>query len=96
MKQFALLTVGFEKPTKEIMEKWNKWFESIGDRIVGKPAGLMNGKEISKNGTQDLPMDLNAVTGYLVINAENMDEALKLASENPYITSIRVYEVMTH
>jgi hypothetical protein len=30
-----------------------------------------------------------------VINAENMDEAEKIAQENPFIASIRIYEIMT-
>ena len=49
MKKFALLTIGFSQPTPEIMESWNKWFKSIGDRIESQ-VGLRNGKELTKNG----------------------------------------------
>jgi hypothetical protein len=39
-------------------------------------------------------MDIEAITGYMVINAESIEEAEKIAGENPYITSIRVYEIV--
>ena len=52
-------------------------------------------KEVTKEGTKKLPMDLNAITGYLVINAENIDEALNIAEGCPMITSTKVYELVT-
>ena len=92
MKKFVLLHFGFENPTPEIMNAWNAWFESIADRTV-ENVGFSGGREISKNGTRDLPWDMDAITGYSVIEAESLDEAEKLASSNPYISSIRIYEV---
>ena len=95
MQKFVYLTVGFEKPTPEIMQAWGKWFESIKENIV-EHIGLKNGKEISKTGNKDLPMDLNAVTGVMIVNAESHEHAMKMAATNPFITSIRVYELMSH
>ncbi len=37
----------------------------------------------------------DSITGYTVIQAENLDEAEKIAQGNPFIASIRVYELMT-
>lgn len=95
MKKFVLLTVGFTQPTPEIMEAWMAWFKSIGDKIADQ-VGLVNGKEVTEGGITDLPMDQDAITGYLVIHAEDMDEALKIAQGCPMITSTKVYEVMSH
>ena len=95
MNQYLLLSVGFEKPTQEIMAAWGRWFESLADRTV-EMGGLMNGREISKSGTRALPMDLEAITGYVVIQAESLEEAEGMAQENPFITSIRVYEIRRH
>jgi hypothetical protein len=92
MKQFVLLTIGFTEPTPEIMEPWMKWFKSIEDKIVDQ-VGLWNGKEVTENGISDLMMDEDAITGYLVINAEDMDEALEIAQSGPMITSTKVYEI---
>ena len=95
MKKFVLITIGFTQPTPEIMESWMQWFKSIEDKIVDQ-IGLRNGKEVTKDGITELPMDKDAITGYLVINAENIDEAIKIAQSCPMITSTKVYEVMSH
>ena len=93
MKKFVFLTIGFEKPTEEIMQKWMAWFESLGDAVIER-GHMASGKEISDAGTRDLPMDLEATTGFMIVQAEDMDAAIKLAQGNPWITSIRVYELM--
>jgi len=92
MKNYLLLTIGFVPPTDEIMNAWNNWFASIADNIV-EQVGLASGKEITADGSRDLPMDLEAITGYIVIQAENLQEAEKIAQKCPSITSIRVYEI---
>jgi hypothetical protein len=94
VKKFVLITIGFTQPTPEIMESWMQWFKSIEDRIVDQ-IGLRNGKEVTKNGITELPMDKDAITGYLVINAENIDEAIKIAQSCPMITSTKIYEVIS-
>ncbi len=94
MKKFMLMSVGFEMPTPEIMEAWGKWFESIGGRMeAGSPLGA--GKEITRTGSKELPMGLDSISGYTIINAENMGEAEKIAKASPIMTSMRVYEVMS-
>lgn len=95
MKKFALLTYGFEKPTPEIMAAWNKWFASIKDSTVER-AGLRGGREISKGGTKDLPFGLDAITGLIIVKAESLDDAMRMAETNPYVTSIRIYELISH
>ena len=94
MKRYMLLHYGFEKPTQEIMAAWGKWFKSVADRTVehgGFPGG---GREITHDGTGDLPMGPDSITGYSIINAESLDDAEKIAQGNPFIASIRIYEVM--
>lgn len=94
MKKFVFLTIGFEKPTPEIMAAWGKWFDSIKDNIIEK-WGLSDGREISKAGAKDLPLGLESITGVMVVNADSLDDADKMAQGNPYITSIRVYEMVS-
>ena len=89
-----LLHFGFEKPTPEIMAAWNKWFESVGDKTVEHGGFHGSALEISHNGTKDLPMGIESITGYSIINAENLDDAEKIAQDNPFVKSIRVYEIM--
>ena len=94
MKKFMLLHFGFEKPTPEIMEAWKKWFGSIADKTVENGGFYGGAREISHDGSNDLPMAADSITGYSIINAENLDEAEKIAKDNPFIASIRVYEIM--
>ena len=71
-----------------------KWFKSIEDKIVDQ-VDLRNGKEVSDIGIEEFQMGKDAITGYLIINAENMDEAVKIAQSGPKITSTKVYEIVT-
>ncbi len=94
MAKFMLLHVGFEPPTDEIMAKWGEWFGSIADVQVDQ-GGFMGGKEITDDGVTDLGWDASALTGYNIIEAENMDAAVEIAKSNPFISAIRVYELRT-
>ena len=94
MKKFVLLHYGFVKPTPEIMSAWGQWFESIADRMVDSGGHFGAAREISHAGTKDLPLGMDSITGYTIINAEDLDDAEKIAGGNPFIASIRVYEIM--
>jgi hypothetical protein len=92
VKKFMLLSFGFEKPTPEILKAWRAWFESIADRMV-EGGQFSDAKEISHSGTKDLPMGMESITGYVIIEAASLEDAEKVAQDNPYIASIRVYEI---
>jgi hypothetical protein len=66
-----LLHFGFEKPTPEIMKAWQAWFASIAECQIAQ-GGFSVGKEISKAGTSDLAWDLDSITGYNIVEAEDM------------------------
>jgi hypothetical protein len=92
MKNYLVLHYGFERPTPEQMGAWNKWFESIADKQVDR-GGLPAGREISHSGTKELPFAEDSITGYTVIEAEDLDEAARIARECPIVASTRVYEI---
>lgn len=92
MKKFVLMHFGFEQPTPEIMDAWDAWFASIAEQTI-ENVGFSGGREISKNGTRDLSWDMESITGYSVIEAESLDAAEEIAKSNPFISSIRIYEV---
>ncbi|MGB5335932.1 MAG: hypothetical protein WBN07_09940 [Woeseiaceae bacterium] len=93
MKRFMLLHFGFEIPTPEIMAAWGSWFESTAD-VTSDKGGFHGGaREISHEGSKDLPMSMDSITGYSIINAESLEDAGKIAKANPFIASIRVYEI---
>ena len=92
MKKFLFLHYGFERPTPEIMAAWGKWFESMKDSTIDN-FGFSGGREISKAGTKELPLGPESITGISIVSAGSLDEAEEMAKSNPYISSIRVYEV---
>lgn len=69
-----------------------KWFESIGEYIVDSGSPFGYGREITNEGTAELPLGLDSITGYTIINAADMDEAEQVAASCPFISGIRVYE----
>lgn len=95
MKQFMLLHVGFEPPTPAIMQAWRNWFEDNGERTL-ENVGLRNGREVTKAGASALAMGGEALTGYTIINARDLDEAEEVARSNPFISGIRIYELIRH
>jgi hypothetical protein len=92
VRTFVMLHYGFEKPTSEIMAAWGKWFESMKDKTVDN-FGFGGGREISKAGARDLPLGPESITGISIVSAASLEEAEEMAKSNPYISSIRVYEV---
>ena len=96
MKRFMLLHFGFEKPSPEIMAAWGKWFESVADKSVDNGGFHGAARESSKSGARDRPMNMDSITGFSIINAESLEEAEQIAADNPYIASIRLYEIMEH
>ena len=95
MKKFMLLHYGYVTPTPEIMEAWGNWFASIADKTVDPGNRFGPGREITHTGTKELAVDTEAITGYTVVQAETMEEAVTIAQGCPSITSIRVYEAMS-
>lgn len=95
MKRFMLLHFGFEKPTPEVMEAWGEWFQATADKTLDM-GGFRGGREVSHGGARDLPMGAESITGYSIVHAESLEEAEAMAAENPFIASIRIYEIMEH
>ncbi len=93
MKRFMLLHYGFEKPTPEIMAAWGQWFQSVADKTVDQGGFHGGAREISHDGSKDLPMGVDSITGYSIINADSFEAAEAIAQDNPFITGIRVYEI---
>ena len=95
MKKFVLLHYGFEKPTPEIMAAWGAWFEAMKNNIVDMGGHFSRGREISKTGAKELPLGLESITGFTIVTADSFEDAVKMAGSNPFISSIRIYEIMT-
>jgi hypothetical protein len=95
MSKFMFLYKGlWPDPTPEMTSAWTSWFTEIGESIVdsGNPFGP--GREVSESQSSDLPLGPQSITGYTIVNADNIDEAEKLLANCPIITSVLVYEAL--
>lgn len=95
MRTFVLVSVGFEQPTRQIRDAWVDWFESIKAHVIdsGNPFGEV--REVTRDRIKEVPRDKSAITGYVVIRAKDMDEAVGLVKRCPIVTSMRIYEAET-
>jgi hypothetical protein len=81
---------------KKSMAAWMKWFQDMGKAVVDGGAPTIPGKEISSAGTKNIAL-AKPVSGYSILQAENMDAAVKLAKSCPIIAGggkIAVYSIM--
>jgi hypothetical protein len=92
VKKFVILHQGYVTPTEEIKKAWMGWFAAIGDSIVDSGNPFSEGRELTSDGWSDLPLGLDSYTGYTIVEAEDMDAAVKLLDGYPMITGARVYE----
>lgn len=81
---------------QEGMKPWMEWAEKCGDALVDMGNPLGNGQNVSSNGAAASSKE---VVGYSMLQAESMDEAVKILDNHPHLTwgagcEIEVYEVM--
>jgi hypothetical protein len=80
-----------------VMDAWNKWFGSLGSKMVdgGNPFGP-DGMAVEKSGVSKI--ENHPATGYSIVNAASMDEAVELAKGCPVLEAkagaVRVYEAL--
>ena len=107
MKKFVLEYYGGLSPQdmtkekmKEVMGKWGAWFGAHKEAMVdsGNPFGP-NGMSVTADGAKPIAADMWPGKGYSIINAADMDAAVKIAQKCPIMeegngATIRVYEAM--
>ena len=78
-------------------EAWGQWFGKLGDKLVDGGNPFSNGGQAVYQGgvmaVQDKP-----VTGYSIVTADSMDDAIELAKGCPLVASkdgvVCVYEAL--
>lgn len=99
MANYLLVYKGGGMPTgdeekKKVMDAWGEWMKACGDNLVDAGNPCSNSKSVSKDKTGDVSGD--PITGYSVIKADSMDDAVKAASMVPLVAdgsgSCDVYE----
>ena len=93
MKKFLFLYKGYMTPTPEIGKAWMDWFASVGEAMVDSGNAMSSGVEVTPDAVTPIETGLESFTGYSIINADTMDDAVALAKTNPMITSVVVYDL---
>ena len=92
MAKFIIAYLGSPKPsappTPEDQQKhmgaWKDWMAGLGDAVTSMPAPLMGSKIVTADGVND-STDPNAMTGFMVVEATDMDAAVAIAKSDPYL-----------
>ena len=79
------------------MEAWMTWAQKCGDKLVDLGAPLANGLQLAPGGASQ--NSEKGVTGYSILQAENMDDAKALLQGHPHLgwnaaCSIELHETM--
>lgn len=100
MTSFVLIYTGggmpeSEEEGKRVMAEWGAWYGKLGEAIVdgGNPFGAS--KNISADGVSDGAVSAPAATGYTVISAESLDDAVEKSKDHPHLKyggQVSVYE----
>ncbi len=77
-----------------VMQQWGAWAGSVGDRMVDFGAPLAGGIRVSADGTTT--PSSREVSGYTILQAADLDEALTLARNHPHLAMPGGCEIEVH
>ena len=90
MGKFVLIYTGGGMPESEeeqaaVMAAWGAWYEGLGASITdgGNPFGAS--KNVSSNGVSDGAVGSPPATGYTIIAADSLDDAVAKVGNHPHI-----------
>ncbi len=86
---------------EEMYAKFNAWKEKFQANIVDMGGKLGGGKVVTSEGATDGPFveAKEVVGGFMIVEAESMDEAVEVAQESPGVampgSSVEIREITT-
>jgi hypothetical protein len=74
-----------EAEQAKIMDAWTAWYDQLGSHIVdgGNPIGQMT--TIGSDGSMQMGGGPNPVSGYTIISADSMNEAVEMSRTCPVL-----------
>ena len=67
------------------MKEWQKWVEKCGNALVEMGSPMGQGVSVSRAGNSPTPAE-GGVTGYSIIRADTLNEALSLLEGHPHLS----------
>jgi hypothetical protein len=98
MGRFVLMFHGGdnpEEPSQAVMDRWMAWFGQLGDAVVDMGSPFGSSATINSDGQPSEGSGPDPATGYTVIEAANMHDAVVLAKGCPGLStggSVKLYE----
>lgn len=100
MTNFVLVYTGGGMPeSKEeqqaVMADWGAWYQKMGEAIVDGGNPFSGSKHVGQNGVGDGPVSSPPATGYTVISANSLDDAVAKVEGHPHVKfggQVSVYE----
>jgi hypothetical protein len=100
MAKFVLMFHGGEtpeEPSPAVMERWMAWFGELGEAVVDIGAPFGASATIASDGTPSEGSGQDPATGYTVIEAASLHDAVVKAKGCPGLNSggsLKVYEAV--
>jgi hypothetical protein len=92
MAKFLFVYHGGSAPESEeegasVMQAWNEWLKGLGSAVVdqGHPTGAS--ATVGSDGSSTDGGGANPVTGYSIVNADSLEQALVFAKGSPQLAS---------
>lgn len=101
MENFMLAYYGGNPPSSEEegmaqIDKWMAWVKDLGDAVVNPGIPFSVSKIVKSSSVAD-DNDPNAMKGFAVVKAEDIDAAVKISQSDPFLENggtIRVSQMM--
>lgn len=98
--RFVLMFHGGEapgEPSQEVMDRWMAWFEALGDAVVDMGSPFGDTATIDSEGSPSPGAGPDPATGYTIIAAPSLHDAVVLAKGCPGLGaggSVKLYEAV--
>ena len=80
------------------MGKWKEWMATLGSAAISPPSPIKASKIVSAGGVSDDTRS-DGLTGFIMVEAADMDAALEMAKGDPYLDmaggTLQVAELMS-
>lgn len=97
MPQYTIVYLGGEQPSspeegQKNMQKYREWLTSLGNKAVSPANPFKDTHTVNPDGTVKSG-STTSMSGYTIIEAESMDEALSIAKACPFLATNGSLEV---
>lgn len=101
MSKYIITYLGGDKPAspeegKQHMEKYMEWLSSLGDAVVSPMNPFAKTHTVNTDGSVE-GGSKTAMSGYTIVKADSIDDALSMAKDCPFLEingSLEVSELM--